>query len=75
DPLMCTLSNSCSVKDQDQCVCVGCNGNNWCDPYDDCVCSVCANAQECKGCNNDGSCNPYSEGCGCGDCAAHPLCQ
>jgi len=73
-------SGGCAANDPASCTCRGCfsacsdTSNIFTTVYSDCVCAVCAGADECQSCNNDGKCDPFIEGCACADCAGHPLC-
>ncbi len=76
--LECFLPNWCDEPNLEKCSCTGCNPQNpQCTQGEDCVCPDCQGKDGCEGCTMggpNGFCNPYYEGCGCEDCANHPLC-
>ncbi len=67
----------CTDEDAVTCTCEACDPGNGCEGSEDCTCPDCAADAFCSNpdnCANDGLCDPYFEGCGCLDCADHPLC-
>jgi hypothetical protein len=77
-PVACVLGPSCTQPDLPTCTCMGCVNDGTCASDDDRVCDDCAGVVDgnfpAPPCDLDAICEPEVEGCGCPDCAAHPLC-